>query len=79
VEALVGREVEIMTLELLVVFKTGKTDSVDETLAEREVKVAALKALVVFEAIAKDEEVEVLVVKVLDVIGSGMDTVKVST
>jgi hypothetical protein len=34
--------------------------------------------LVVFKAIAEDEEVDVLVVKVLDVVGSGIEMVMVS-
>jgi hypothetical protein len=79
VEALVGRKVEVVALELLVVFKTGKTDSADETLAAGEVEVVALKVLVVFKVIAEDETDEMPVVKVLDVVGSGIDTVIVST
>jgi hypothetical protein len=67
-----------VALELLVVFKTEKTDSVDETLAGREVKVAALKVLVVFVKTTGDED-EMLVVKVLDVVGSGTEIVIVST
>jgi hypothetical protein len=77
-EALVGMKVEMVALELLVVFKTEKTDSVDETLAGREVKVAALKVLVVFVKTTGDED-EMLVVKVLDVVGSGTEIVIVST
>lgn len=63
---------------MVVVFAIGRTESVEKELVEREVEVETTRLVVALSGTAEDEEIELLDVKVLEVVASGIETVIVS-